>query len=209
MQGRAGETIDAQITYDLPTMDVNAPDMYIPSMSLITYALLCAVIYGTAGKFNPEVLPDVVTKCLLLQALEMGVLKVGCVYNETPMNLLDTLCYSGYKYLGLVVNMLIGLLFLTLGLAGAKKAYYVTFLYTSSAVAWFLLKTISSVIPVHRQHRKVVIFAMAGLACATMWLVSDTKFLVDSTVTEKVATAATNIANKIKEEVEESVGEEV
>ena len=39
-------------------------------MALITYVLLCGLLYGGAGEFNPEVLPDVTTKCFITQVLE-------------------------------------------------------------------------------------------------------------------------------------------
>ena len=70
MKGNTGP--DAKdVLFDTPVDDENAPDLYIPSMSLITYVLLCALCYGNAGQFDPEVIPDVCTKCFLANVVEV------------------------------------------------------------------------------------------------------------------------------------------
>ena len=72
-------TPDGRISYALPIHDQNAPDLYIPSMALLTYVLLCALCYGNAGKFDPEVLPDVLSKCLVSQILEVIAIRIGFI----------------------------------------------------------------------------------------------------------------------------------
>ena len=37
-----------------PSADENAPDLYIPVMSLVTYVVVCSYVKGTNGKFSPE-----------------------------------------------------------------------------------------------------------------------------------------------------------
>eukprot|EP00571_Detonula_confervacea_P010610 CAMPEP_0172307356 /NCGR_PEP_ID=MMETSP1058-20130122/8235_1 /TAXON_ID=83371 /ORGANISM="Detonula confervacea, Strain CCMP 353" /LENGTH=301 /DNA_ID=CAMNT_0013019507 /DNA_START=48 /DNA_END=950 /DNA_ORIENTATION=+ len=119
---------DGSMIYALPQQDENAPDLYIPSMSLLTYVLLCALCYGNAGKFDPEVLPDVTSKCVITQILEVIAIRIGFYLMESPVPILDLFCYTGYKYLGLSVNMLSGL---AMGhfLGYGHRAYYFTYLW--------------------------------------------------------------------------------
>ncbi|KAL7512538.1 hypothetical protein ACHAXN_011317 [Cyclotella atomus] len=167
-------------SYMPPHQDVNAPDLYIPTMSLLTYVLLCALCYGTANKFNPEVIPDVITKCLVTQLLEVFAIRIGFYAMEAQVALLDLLSYTGYKYLGLSVNMLSGI---SLGQYGGygHKAYYFTYLWTASSISFFILKVMANVIPVvtssvgPKRHLMVLGFAMSQFA--TCWWVSQTKFL--------------------------------
>mmetsp|Transcript_17433 Transcript_17433/g.25176 ORF Transcript_17433/g.25176 Transcript_17433/m.25176 type:complete len:365 (+) Transcript_17433:46-1140(+) len=162
-----------------PNIDENAPDLYIPSMALITYVLLCALCYGTAGKFNPEVLPDVCTKCFVTQIIEVLVIR-ACFYTmQAPVAILDLFSYTGYKYLGLCVNMLAGMASGHFGFG--HTAYYLFFLWTASAVAFFMLRTMANNIPTTTAStgpkRELMVFLFAGSQFLTMWFVSQTKFL--------------------------------
>ena len=175
--------IDPSMTspsYHPPHQDLNAPDLYIPTMSLLTYVLLCALCYGTANKFNPEVIPEVITKCLVTQLLEVLAIRVGFYTMEAPVPMIDLMSYTGYKYLGLSVNMLSGI---TLGQYGGygHKAYYFTYIWTATAVSYFILKVMANVIPVEVSalgpKRHFMILGFAGSQFATCWWVSQTKFL--------------------------------
>jgi hypothetical protein len=167
-------------TFCPPHQDANAPDLYIPTMSLLTYVLLCALCYGTANKFNPEVIPDVITKCLVTQLLEVLAIRTGFYTMEAPISMMDLMSYTGYKYLGLSVNMLSGV---TLGQYGGygHKAYYVTYLWTATAVSYFILKVMANTIPVVTSQagpkRHLMVLGFAGSQFATCWWVSQTKFL--------------------------------
>jgi hypothetical protein len=148
-------------------------------MSLITYVLLCALCYGNAGQFSPEVIPDVTTKCMVTQVLEVLAIRFGFYMMQTPVAILDLLCYTGYKYLGLCVNMLVGLALGQLSLG--HRGYYITFLWTASAMSYFMLKTMANNIPVVTAgtgpKREVMVVAFAASQFATMWFVSQTRFL--------------------------------
>lgn len=166
--------------FDSPIDDPNAPDLYIPFMSLITYVLLCALCYGNAGQFNPEVIPDVCTKCFLCQLLEVLAIRAGFYMMETAVSFLDLWCYTGYKYLGLCVNLSIGLMGRVFALGGAT-AYYVCFLWTASAAAFLMLKVMSHTIPLQTAatgpKREFMVLAFAACQPLFMWFVSQTKFL--------------------------------
>lgn len=165
--------------FALPNTDENAPDLYLPFMSLITYVLLCALCYGTAKHFDPEVIPDVTTKCFVCQILEVLAIRFGFHLMQAPVPILDLFSYTGYKYLGLSINMFVGLLLGHLGYG--HRAYYITFLWTASAITFFMLKTMANNIPVVTAaagpKREVMVVCFAGSQFATMWFVSQTKFL--------------------------------
>mmetsp|Transcript_3677 Transcript_3677/g.7689 ORF Transcript_3677/g.7689 Transcript_3677/m.7689 type:complete len:359 (-) Transcript_3677:96-1172(-) len=171
---------DGTMTYALPQQDENAPDLYIPSMSLLTYVLLCALCYGNAGKFDPEVLPDVTSKCLITQILEVIAIRIGFYLMEAPIPLLDLLSYTGYKYLGLSVNMLSGL---TVGhfLGYGHRSYYFTYLWTATAISYFILKVMANCIPRRTSaagpKRQFMVLGFAASQFATCWFVSQTTFL--------------------------------
>lgn len=171
---------DGTMTYALPQYDENAPDLYIPSMGLLTYVLLCALCYGNAGKFDPEVLPDVTSKCVVTQILEVIAIRIGFYLMEAPVSILDLLSYTGYKYLGLSVNMLSGL---TVGhfLGYGHRSYYFTYLWTATAVSYFILKVMANCIPRKTSaagpKRQFMVLGFAGSQFATCWFVSQTTFL--------------------------------
>jgi hypothetical protein len=175
-----GANADGSVSYAPPQHDDNAPDLYIPVMSLLTYVLLCALCYGTAGKFDPEVIPDVATKCLGFQLLEVIAIRIGFYLMEAPVPILDLFCYTGYKYLGLVMNMLSGI---TVGrlMGYGHRAYYFTYLWTATAVSYFILKVMANSIPritsAVGPKRQFMVLGFAASQFATCWFVSQTKFL--------------------------------
>ena len=165
--------------FALPSADENAPDLYLPSMTLITYVLLCALCYGTAGKFSPEVLPDVTTKCFVTQIMEVLAIRFGFYMMQAPIAFLDLFSYTGYKYLGLCVNMLAGLALANFGFG--SRTYYIFFLWTASAASYFVLKTMANNIPMEvaatGPKREIMVVVFAASQAVTMWFVSQTKFL--------------------------------
>jgi len=167
------------IVYMLPNTDENAPDLYIPSMSLISYCLLCALLYGTSGKFNPEVISDVTTKCFVTQVLEVVAIRFGLYMMQVSVPFLDLFSYTGYKYLGLCINMLIGLFMGHLGYG--TTGFYITFLWTASAASYFMLKTMANNTPTKVSasgpKREIMVLGFAGSQALTMWFVSQTKNL--------------------------------
>ena len=45
-------------------------------MGFLTFALVASFIKGTAGNFEPDVLPAVITSCGMFQLFEVALLKV-------------------------------------------------------------------------------------------------------------------------------------
>jgi len=174
----------SDVAYAMPHSDENAPDLYIPIMSLITYVLLCALVYGNAGQFNPEVLSAVASLCCMTQLVEVLVIRFGySMMMQAPVAFLDLFSYTGYKYFGLSSNMLAAILATYFGLG--KKTYYIFFLYTASAASFFMWKTLmANNIPVNNipvattvPKREIMVLGFALSQCLTMYIVSKTKFL--------------------------------
>jgi hypothetical protein len=63
--------------YAPPSEDINAPDLYIPSMSFITFVLVCGLLKGTKLKFTPEVLVNVTSSGLVTSIIEVAALRLG------------------------------------------------------------------------------------------------------------------------------------
>ena len=93
--------------------------------------------------------------------------------------MLDLFSYTGYKYLGLVINLMVGLLVSHFGLG--VRGYYICFSWTASAAFYFMLKNMANNVPIQTAHqgpkREVMVLAFAASQLATMWFVSQTKFL--------------------------------
>jgi hypothetical protein len=105
-------------------MDFNTPDLYIPLMSVITYILLVGFFMGTQFRFTPDVLGKTLTTVMMILIFEVLTIKGSTLIwpHQTP--LLDILSYSGYKFVGITVNVITGLILGTYG-------FYVAFILTS------------------------------------------------------------------------------
>lgn len=167
--------------YALPTNDDNALDLYLPTMSLITYVLLCGLCYGTSGQFDPEFLPDVTTRCIVVQIIEVLSFRLGFYLMQVPTSFMDLFAVTGYKYLGLALNMLVGYSLSLMLQNGGHRAYYIMFLWTATAMSYFMLKFMANNIPLVTNatgpKREVVVLAFAGSQFASMWFLGQTRFL--------------------------------
>ena len=133
-------------------------------MGFLTFALVASFIKGTAGNFEPDVLPAVITSCGMFQLFEVALLKVpsclrvartpsergietpspfqaGLYAMQTPSAFLELFAFSGYKYIALCVNM-------ALGVAFGRNAYLISLAWTGSSTTWFMLKTMAHFVPV-------------------------------------------------------------
>ena len=96
-----------------PRDDLNSPDMYIPVMALVTYILLSTLLAGLRGAFQPELLGYTATSAFFIVVIEILGLKLGCyllsISNESQ--LLDLVAYSGYKFVGVIVTLVVSEVF--------------------------------------------------------------------------------------------------
>jgi len=124
-----------------PRYDSNAPDLYIPVMSFVTYILLAGIVLGTQNRFSPEQLGITASTALVWTAIEILVLLLSLyIMNiSTTLKALDLLSYSGYKYVGMIVILAASFVFESTG-------YYIALAWTSLSIAFFLVRTLRVVL---------------------------------------------------------------
>ena len=90
-----------------PRNDLQAPDLYIPLMSFVTFILITGFSLGQKSEFNADKLTYVFSKTLFLWILEALVLKgmVMCFNFGNPF-FFELVALTGYKYVVLCIVML-------------------------------------------------------------------------------------------------------
>ncbi|KAF2458110.1 YIF1-domain-containing protein [Lineolata rhizophorae] len=130
-----------------PREDINSPDMYIPLMAFVTYILVSTILAGLRGAFHPELLGVIATTAFAIVIFEILGLKLGCyilsISNESQ--LLDLVAYSGYKFVGIIVTIVISEIINKGGGTGGW-AGWIVFAYTFLANAFFLLRSLKYVL---------------------------------------------------------------
>ena len=151
-----------------PREDLNSPDMYIPVMAFVTYVLLSALLAGLRGAFHPEVMGSTFMYALFVVIVELMILKLGTyllsITNESQ--LLDLVAYSGYKFVGVIVTLVVSEI-VSLGQGTGGWASWIIFVYTFLANAFFLVSFkhfyVYSKIPV---SQKLYSFALSSMCCS-------------------------------------------
>ncbi|XP_050401128.1 protein YIF1B-B [Patella vulgata] len=129
-----------------PRYDHNAPDLYIPVMAFVTYILTAGFVLGTQDRFTPEQLGIQASSALVWIIIEVLAMTLSLyVMNmNTELKYLDTLAYCGYKYVGMIMSLLAGLLL-------KNNGYYSVLLWYSLCIVFFLIRTLRVKILPH-QH---------------------------------------------------------
>ncbi|XP_049582287.1 protein YIF1B isoform X2 [Syngnathus scovelli] len=120
-----------------PRFDINAPDLYIPAMGFITYVLVAGLALGTQNRFTPELLGVQASSALVWLIMEVlaVLLSLYLVTVNTDLTTIDLLAFAGYKYVGMIIGVVAGLLF-------GKPAYYVSLLWCCAAIFVFMTRTL-------------------------------------------------------------------
>ncbi|KAF2237870.1 ER to Golgi transport protein-like protein Yif1 [Viridothelium virens] len=130
-----------------PRDDINSPDMYIPVMAFVTYILLSTLLAGLRGAFHPELLGLTATTAFGVVIFEILGLKLGCyilsISNESQ--LLDLVAYSGYKFVGIIVTLVVAEI-VNGGKGTGGWVGWGVFLYCYFADAFFLLRSLRYVL---------------------------------------------------------------
>lgn len=111
-------------------------------MAFITYVLLYGLLKGIASQskvFSPEILIQAIWRCLLIQLIECGLIRVGLSTISVSIPFLDIFAYTGYKYVGLCFDV-----------AARSLGNLITMLsvlYTAGMLAYFSLKTLAAIVP--------------------------------------------------------------
>ncbi|KAJ9574724.1 hypothetical protein L9F63_008094, partial [Diploptera punctata] len=116
-----------------PRYEINAPDLYIPTMAYVTYILVAGLVLGMQDRFSPEVLGIQASSALAWMVIEIIVELITLYVTNIQTNLktLDLIAYGGYKYVGIIFAVLLSLLF-------HKTGYYAGLIYFSISLAFFL-----------------------------------------------------------------------
>lgn len=122
--------------------------MYIPVMAFVTYTLLSTLLAGLRGDFHPEVMGLTATTAFAIVLVEILGLKFGTyilsISNESQ--LLDLVAYSGYKFVGVIVTLVVAEI-VNRGAGTGGWVGWAVFLYTYGANAFFLVRIIYGLPP--------------------------------------------------------------
>lgn len=114
-------------------------------MALVTYILLSTLIAGLKGQFKPELLGYTATTGLVVVIVEIVALKLGCylLSISSQSQLLDLIAYSGYKFVGIIVTIVVAEI-LNGGKGTGGWIGWAVFLYTFLANSLFLVCSLPS-----------------------------------------------------------------
>uniref|UniRef100_A0A8D0B5B4 Protein YIF1 n=1 Tax=Salvator merianae TaxID=96440 RepID=A0A8D0B5B4_SALMN len=120
-----------------PRFDINAPDLYIPVMAFITYVLVAGLALGTQNRFSPDLLGLQASSALAWLIVEVLIvlLSLYLVTVNADLSAVDLVAFSGYKYVGMIVGLLAGLLF-------GKTGYYLLLSWCCVAIFVFMIRTL-------------------------------------------------------------------
>ncbi|KAH8257800.1 hypothetical protein KR038_001313 [Drosophila bunnanda] len=120
-----------------PRYDVNAPDLYLPTMGYITYVIVAGLLLGMQQRFSPEQLGIQASSAMAYSIFELVIYSIALyVMNvKTSLKTLDLLAFTGYKYVCIVFCLMVSTLFF-------KSGYYIALAYTSFSFGFFLLRTL-------------------------------------------------------------------
>nr|XP_045616707.1 protein YIF1B-B-like isoform X3 [Procambarus clarkii] len=164
-----------------PRHEVNAPDLYIPLMAVVTYILVAGLCLGLQERFSPDVLGMQASSALVWLVLEIFII-IATLYVtaiQTHVKSLDLLAFSSYKYVGMIVALLAGLVMDSLG-------YYCVLAYSSFSLVVFMFRTLRwqvqggdgamEAYSAGNKRRLYLLLFMSGLQPLMMWWL--TKHLV-------------------------------
>jgi hypothetical protein len=152
-----------------PRDDVNAPDLYVPLMAFVTYILAVAFIMGANGQFSPELLGNLASRGVAVLFFEVLVIRTGFYFfdNVVEVSILDLLAYSGYSFVLITANVLLGNIF-------GSLVYYVSWLLASLFMATFIVRTLRLLIVTDhskaRELRNGFLLLIAGMQFFVFWL---------------------------------------
>lgn len=122
-------------------------------MALVTYILLSTLLAGLRGAFHPELLGATAATAFIVVILEILSLKLGTylLSISSESQLLDLVAYSGYKFVGIILTVLVSEILnrtsLGTGTGGTGGWIgWIVFLYTFGANAFFLLRSLRYVL---------------------------------------------------------------
>jgi len=201
MDGEIGQEKDWTVRmFEGLEVDIEEPDLYIPTMGFVTYVLLCGLLRGLQEQFQPDVLSTTITFAMVVFILEVTVAKaVLFMSGATHTPIFDLAALLGYKYFYLSLELVLGLL-----LGRGRKPEGVLYkiiilgLMGSCAVAlWQSLRRLARMQPTHSAEcvsdvHKVLIKVLPAMQIFICWMLlpSWPKRQAVAAVAEAVAAVA-------------------
>lgn len=157
-----------------PRHEINAPDLYIPLMAVVTYILVAGLCLGIQKRFSTDVLGMQASSALVWLVLEIFIILATLYVTaiQTHIKTLDLLAFSCYKYVGMIVSLLAGLVMDSLG-------YYCVLAYCSLSLVVFMFRTLRwqvqgsggtmEAYSVGNKRRLYLLLFMSGLQPLMMW----------------------------------------
>lgn len=126
--------------YRYPRDDINAPDLYIPLMALVTHTLLISYARGMSGTFSPELIGMTASTTIIVLLLEVLSLKAGLWliatnYELTP-SILDLISYTSYKYVHWIIMLCVSLI------TNNTIIFYCSVIVFGCFSAFFIMRTL-------------------------------------------------------------------
>ncbi|XP_077285708.1 yip1d-interacting factor 1 [Arctopsyche grandis] len=120
-----------------PRYEINAPDLYIPTMAYVTYVVLAGFVLGMQHKFSPEQIGIQASSALAYSIFELFIYAATKYLTniQTRLGVYDLLSFSGYKYAIIIASILMSVIFKSFG-------YYLCLGYCSIALSFFMMRTL-------------------------------------------------------------------
>ena len=127
---------NSDLGFKPPRQDLNAPDLYIPVMSFVTFVLLNGFSLGLSSKFTPDILGITSSTALFLIGLEVLFIKGGTYFLNVngSISWSELIAYTGYKFIPLDLVKILGFLI------SSRLILYAIFLYLMIAFGFFTVR---------------------------------------------------------------------
>lgn len=124
-----------------PKLDVNAPDLYIPIMSFVTYLLMVGVCLGIQEKFTPELLGIQASSALGWFIIEVFLIFIvmQILAIKSALKTFDIMSFCGYKYFGMIICLAGNLIMPGLG-------YTIALVYMCVSITYFMVRNLKLMI---------------------------------------------------------------
>ncbi|KAF5273717.1 hypothetical protein FQR65_LT17125 [Abscondita terminalis] len=169
-----------------PRFEVNAPDLYIPTMAYFTYVLVAGLMLGMQQRFTPEQIVMQASSALAWCIVELAVYSCTryIINLQSSLHTMDLLAYSGYKFVGIIASILISLV-------GGRTGYYALLAYVNLALAFFLVRSLKAQVlqekqvqyyaevPTTRNKRRLYFLLLIAVSQPVLsWLVYAASFAI-------------------------------
>lgn len=140
------------------------PEMYIPSMSIITLVLFKGFLLGLSNMFHPEVLGITFTRTVIIHFAVCLLYKAICYFFDAPIDVKDLFCFVGYKFLIILLIKCFKLVMLG----------WLLSVYLLAAYFFFLSRSLkgSIISPNAPKTHLYLLFAIVGMDVSISFLMS-------------------------------------